>query len=74
MTPHATSNPTAPHKAAVAKWKATTKRVQPLTKEQIEARMKAKQRHVDGAGKAEKVAKAKAAKASAERLHANRTK
>jgi hypothetical protein len=40
-------------------WKATTKRVQPLTKEQIEARVKAAQRYANHQGKDERVAKAK---------------
>lgn len=71
---YATSNPTAPYKAAMAKWKAKTRRVQPLTKEQTEARIRAAQRFVNTQGKTAKLAEAKAAKASAERLHANRTR
>lgn len=70
----ATDSPTAPYNAALAKWKATTKRVQPLTADGAKARVSAAQRYADTTGKAAKVAKAKATKASAERIHKQRTR
>jgi ABC-type uncharacterized transport system fused permease/ATPase subunit len=68
-----TTTPLSPHAEYMGRlkqWKATTKRVQPLTLAQMQANVKAAQRHADSQGKAERVAKAKKQAAASEKTKA----